>query len=156
LITVQVPTTSYLRKFALHRANAKKDGRIIVRNVNSIGITMWKILSRKTYRVDQRIKTEYPTHITFLISEYMYSRSGFELTDSNITIFNRFLKSQFEEGLFDFITINISSVQKSTIDEMIMTYLEYYGINENERSLESLLKSYQRWRKARNYRLIKY
>lgn len=155
MISIQVPTQGYLRKFLLARAGSA-DGRIVVSNTNTWGILLWKILSRRPYRI-ANIKRQYDSQVTFLLSEFFYSRSGFELTDDNIAIFNRYLKSQFEEALFDFLTINLTmpSNDRPTIDSLILTYLEFYNISENERSLDSLVKAYQRWRNARNYRMIR-
>jgi len=154
MITIVVPTHSYLRKFAQHRANSQT-GNIRVSTSKSWGIALWKILSRREFRRDARRQLDYEDQIVLEISEYMYSRSGFTLTDENVFLFNRHLKSQFEEALFDHITINITSDFKTNIEQQIITYLNFYNITERERSLDSLLKAYQRWRTSRNYLLIK-
>lgn len=155
MISIKVPTDTYLRKFLLARAGST-DGRIIVSNTHTWGMLLWRMLSRKPFRSGKPAR-QYNSSVTFLISEYHYDRSGFELQPENIALFNRYIKSQFEESLFDFLTINLTmhTGARCTIDSLILTYLEFYGITENERSLDSLVKAYQRWRSSRNYKLIK-
>lgn len=156
MISIQVPTEPYLRKFLLSRAGSN-DGRIILSNTNSYGIVLWKILTRKPYRVDNRLTNQYSSHITFMLSEDFYNRSGFCLSDTNIHIFNRFLKTSFEESLFDYLTINLTQIggERPKIETLILRYCSFYNITDKEKSLDALLKSYQRWRADRKYILIR-
>lgn len=153
LITLNVPTHSYLRKFALHRYNSQ-NGAIHVKNTNSTGILLFKILSRKPFRVQKRNISAFNSSITLIGSYDQLRRSGFELTDESIMAFNRFLKSQFEETLFDFLTINRLGDKKANVEQLILLFCAYYDVHEHERSLESLVKAYQRWLYDRNLKVV--
>jgi len=148
MISIRVPTYSYLKKFAQARYSSGKDN-ICVSTSKSPGIVMWKILNRKNYRPFKTIDPHYDTHLVFMISERFYNNSGFFLSAENTFIFNRYLKHQFDESMFDHITINAYSGLSSNIERQILDYLEYYNISESERSLCSILKKFQRWRNER-------
>ncbi len=153
MVSISVPTHTYLKKYALHRANAQ-NGLIKITSTTSWGITLLKILQKRA-SWESKLKLNYNDQITFHLSEFHYSREGFFLSKQNIQFFNQSIKDQFEDGLFDFITINVTGNQRTNIEEQIQVYLSFFGITENERTLESLVKAYQRWRNQRNYKLIK-
>jgi hypothetical protein len=144
-ISIQVPVYKYLKKFAETRY-ANHNNQIMVSTAKSPGIVMWKILTRKNYRPFAMANSYYNANLEFLISERFYNNSGFFLSPENTFIFNRYLRHQFEESLFDHITINAYCGFSNNIENQILTYLDYYNITESERSLESILKKYQRWR----------
>ncbi len=153
MVSISIPTHSYLKKYALHRANASS-GLIKITSTTSWGITLLKILQKKA-SWEGKLKLNYQDNITFHLSEFHYTREGFFLSKQNIQFFNQSIKDQFEESMFDFITINITGSVKTNIEDQIQTYMTFYNISESERSLESLIKAYQRWRKSRNYLLVK-
>jgi len=153
MVSISIPTHSYLKKFALHRANATT-GIIKISSTTSWGITLLKILQKRA-TWEGKLKLNYQDEIIFHLSEFHYTREGFFLSKQNIQFFNQSIKDQFEESMFDFVTISITGTVKTNIEEQIQTYLHFLDITESERSLESLIKAYQRWRKSRNYMLLK-
>jgi hypothetical protein len=154
MITISVPTQTFLRKFALHRANSQ-NGHIDISTTRSYGIHLLKVLQKRaSWEPKEKLK-DYPDELIFKISELYYSHEGLFISKQNIIFFNQVLKSEFEDQLFDFITINISRKIKTTIEDEMSTYLQFYGITETEKTLDSLLKAYQRWRRERNYLIVK-
>ncbi len=154
MITISIPTKTYLKKFLLHRANSQ-DGFITLSTVNSFGIHLLKILQKKA-RWEQKEKLkDYPDHVNFKIPEFIYTREGFFLSRQNIIFFNQAIKSEFEDHIFDQVTVNINREIKTTIEREISICMQFYGISESEKSMESTIKAYQRWRSERNYLLMK-
>jgi hypothetical protein len=88
----------------------------------------------------------YNSHINFEISFRYMESTGHYINEHNIYIFNKFLKLQFDDSLFHHISINIESGYADNIEDQMLTFLDYYDIFEDEKSLEGLIKSYQRWR----------
>jgi len=50
--------------------------------------------------------------------------------------------------------VNIASNKELEIETEILKYLAYFNINEEELKLDSLKKSFYRWRKQRNYLIL--
>ena len=154
MITISVPTYSYCKKFAIYRANSD-NGYITISTRNSYGIFLLKIIQKNTIWTPNISLKNYNDELIFKLSEYYYTREGFFLSKQNIIFFNQAIKNEFENSLFDLITININRKIKTTIEEEILIFLKFYGIYEREITLDSLIKAYQRWRKRRNYMIIK-
>jgi hypothetical protein len=152
MVSIVIPTHAYLKKYAFHLANSR--GVIQISSADNWGILLLKILQKKaSWEPNEKLKFE--DEITFGITEFFYSKTGFFISKQNINFFNNSLQSQFEEALFVQATINLTGSFKTTIEEQIQSYLCFYNITENEKSLDSLLKAYQRWRKEHNYKLIR-
>jgi hypothetical protein len=151
-ISIAIPTYSYLKKFAESRYANGKD-HIYVSTSKSPGIVMWKILNRRNFGMHSPLNQQYDTHLVFMISERYYNGSGFFISTENTFIFNKYLKHQFEESMFDHITINMYNGIAQSIEKEILSYLEYFNITETERTLCSFQKKYQRWRIDRNVKI---
>lgn len=145
LISIKVPTSHYLKKFILKRLKSK-DSCVIIKDNRSDFIVLWKILSKAPYRVRRYKFGNYETEIQFWVSEYFTKYSGFELHKLNIYIFNQYLKKRFDEEMSHYIMINIENGYYSNIEHLIKSFLDFYGITEDEKSLGSCIKSFQRWR----------
>lgn len=155
MITITVPTHTFLRKFIQHRANST-DGIINVSTLNSYGIHLLKILQKKAQWEPRESLKDFQDHIEFRLAEFFYTREGFYTSKQNIIFFNQVIKSEFDDHIYDMVTINIAREYKTTIEREIQLVLNYYGISETERSMDSMIKAYQRWRNVRNYKIIKY
>jgi hypothetical protein len=154
MITISVPTHSFLKKFLIHRANSP-DGIISVSTLNSYGIHLLKILQKKAEWEPKESIKDFKDRIEFKLSEFFYSHSGFYISKQNIIFFNQVIKSEFDDHIYDMVTLNIAREYKTTIEREIQIALNFYGISEVDRSMESMIKAYQRWRNMRNYLLIK-
>jgi len=149
LISIKVPTYKYLKKFILIRS-LSRDGTITIKNNRSDSIVLWKILSKAPYRVEKYKFGSYDSAIFFWISENLSNYSGFELNKMNTYIFNQYLKKQFDESMFHFIQINLEEGYYSNIEHLIKSFLKFYNITEDEKSLASCIKSFQRFRDSYN------
>ena len=154
MITITVPTHTFLKKFILHRANST-DGKIEVSTLNSYGIHLLKILQKKAQWEPKESIKDFQANLEFKLSEFFYTREGFYLSKQNIIFFNQTIKSEFDDHIYDMVTLNISREYKTTIEREIQIALNYYGISETDRNMESMIKAYQRWRNVRNYMVIK-
>lgn len=154
-MTITVPTHSFLKKFIQHRSNSV-DGIIEVSTLNSYGIHLLKILQKKAQWEPRESIKDFTDNIEFKLAEFFYTREGFFTSKQNIIFFNQVIKSEFDDHIYDMITMNIAREYKTTIEREIQLALNFYGITEAERSMESMIKAYQRWRNVRNYKVIKY
>jgi len=154
MITITVPTHAFLKKFILHRA-ASPNGVITLSTLNSYGIHLLKILQKKASWEPRESIKGFQDELTFKLSEFFYTREGFYLSKQNIIFFNQTIKSEFDDHIYDMVTINIARQFKTTIEREILIALNYYGISEDERSMDSMIKAYQRWRNMRNYKVIR-
>ncbi len=153
-MTITVPTHTYLKKFLLHRANCQ-EGIINISSTTSYGIHLIKILQKKAQWEPRESLKDFHDHVEFHLSEFFYTRLGFHFSKQNILFFNQTIKSEFDDHIYDMITLNISREYKTTIEREIQIVLKYYGITEVDRSMETMIKAYQRWRKERNYMVIR-
>ncbi|MFK5893745.1 MAG: hypothetical protein QM504_11045 [Pseudomonadota bacterium] len=149
-----MPTHSFLKKFLLHRANST-DGVIEVSTLNSYGIHFLKVLQKKASWEPKESIKDFHDHIEFRLSEFFYTREGFYLSKQNIIFLNQIIKSEFDDHIYDMVTMNIQREYKTTIEREIQIGMNYYGIPEGDRSMDSMIKAYQRWRNVRNYMVIK-
>ncbi len=152
MVSIVIPTHTFIRKYVVHHSNTH-DGVIHVSSTDCWGIMMLKILQKKA-SWEPNLKLKYEDNITIKISEFFYSKTGFYLSKQNITFFNTFLQSQLEDALFYHITTNKTGPHKTVIEKEIQSYLSLFGINENDKSLDSLLRAYSRWKKDHKYLII--
>ncbi|NQU54363.1 MAG: hypothetical protein HQ522_17700 [Bacteroidetes bacterium] len=143
-----------MKKFLIHRANSQ-DGFITVSTLNSYGIHLLKVLQKKAQWEPKGSIKDFHEQLEFKLSEFFYIREGFYLSKQNIIFFNQIIKSEFDDHLYDMVTMNIAREYKTTIEREIQIGLNFYGILETDRSMESMIKAYQRWRNERNYMVIK-
>jgi hypothetical protein len=108
MITITVPTHTFLRKFIQHRANST-DGIINVSTLNSYGIHLLKILQKKAQWEPRESLKDFQDHIEFRLAEFFYTREGFYTSKQNIIFFNQVIKSEFDH-IYDMVTINIARV----------------------------------------------
>lgn len=154
MVEISVPTHTYLKKFILHRANSH-EGIIRISSLNSYGIYMIKILQKKASWEPKESIKDFKDELKFKLTEFFYAREGFFLSKQNIIFFNQVIKSEFDDHIYDAVTLNISREYKTSIEREILILLNYYGITEADRSLDTMIKAYQRWRKERNYKIIR-
>jgi hypothetical protein len=154
MITISVPTHAFLKKFILHRANSL-DGFVTVTTLNSYGIYLLKVLQKTAQWEPKESIKDFKDQLNFQLSEFFYTREGFYLSKQNIIFFNQIIKSEFDDHIYDLTTMNIGRGIKTTIEQEILHSCNYYGITEADRSMESMLKAYQRWRNVRNYKIIR-
>jgi hypothetical protein len=108
MITITVPTHTFLRKFIQHRANST-DGIINVSTLNSYGIHLLKILQKKAQWEPRESLKDFQDHIEFRLAEFFYAREGLYTSKQNIIFFNQVIKSEFDH-IYDMVTINIARV----------------------------------------------
>lgn len=154
MINISVPTHEFLKKFLIHRANSQ-DGFITVSTLNSYGLHLLKVLQKKANWEPKDSIKDFKAKVDFRLTEYFYSREGFYISKQNIIFFNQIIKSEFDDHIFDMVTMNISRGIKTTIELEISIALNFYGITEVDRSMDSMIKAYQRWRNVRNYKIIR-
>lgn len=154
MISISVPSHAYLRKFLVHRANSK-DGHIVVSTLTSYGIHLIKNLQRKAIYEPRLNISGFKDHIDFKLSELIYTRSGIHLSKQNIFFFNQAIKSEFDDHIYEHALMNILTNPNTTIEKEISFALHFYGISEADRTMETMLKAYQRWRKERNMLLVR-
>jgi len=155
MITISVPTHTFLKKFLLHRANSQ-DGFLTVSTLNSYGIHLLKILQKKAQYEPKESLKDFTDHLDFKLTEFFYTRDGFYISKQNIIFFNQVIKSEFDDHIYDMVSLNVQREYKTTIEREITIALAYYGITEVDRSMETMLKAYQRWRNERNYKIVRY
>lgn len=150
MISVTVPVHSHIKKYLLHRFNSTT-GRITASTQIGYGITILKIFQKKSPFDSKEVKVSYAEKISIEFSDYFSSHSGLYISNKNIALLNQAIKDDFEKSLFNHIMINIASNKDLEIETEILKYLAYFNINEEELKLDSLKKSFYRWRKERNY-----
>lgn len=138
----------------MHRFIAN-NGRIYLTTQVGYGITILKIFQKKTPFDSKDVKINYTDKITLEFSDYFSSQSGLYISNKNIALFNAAIKDDFEESLFNHIMVNFISDKDVEIENEILKYLHYFNINEDELKLDTLKKSFYRWRKRRNYLLLR-
>jgi hypothetical protein len=154
MVTVKLPTHTYLKKF-LSQETDTYSGELKVSTTNSWGVALLKILGKKEpFKSD--FQKQYTDSLTFSISENLYSRTGFHVSNQNVIFFNTFLRDQFHNAMFNHVTLNIRNNPKLKIENELKAYLAIYNITENDRSLETILKSYIRWRNKRNILIFRW
>jgi hypothetical protein len=154
MFTVEIPTHSYLKKFVMHRFHSST-GRIDITTRQSYGIDLLKLFQKRNSFNSRKRVTSYNDRIIVNVSEYYSSAAGVYISDENIDVFNQKIKFDFEESLYDHLLILMTSRDGVKIEEEILRYLTFYNISEDELQLKSLIKDFYRWRKYRNYRIIK-
>ena len=108
MITISVPTQTYLKKYALFRCNSQ-NGHIEVTTTHSYGVTLLKVLEKKaSWEPKQKLKGLEDT-LSFKISEFYYSHAGFYLSKQNFIFLNEVIQSDFEDALFQKTTENVQS-----------------------------------------------
>ena len=112
------------------------------------------IFQKKTPFDSKEVKTSYTDKISIEFSDYFSSHSGLFISNKNIALLNTAIKDDFEKSLFNHIMVNIASNKELEIETEILKYLAYFNINEEELKLDSLKKSFYRWRKQRNYLIL--
>jgi hypothetical protein len=154
MITVTIPTHSYLKKFVLHRFQSTT-GRIDVTTRRSYGIDLLKIFQKRTPFNPRKRSINYNDDITVNVSDYYASASGLFISNENIDLFNNKIKFDFEESLYDHLLILMTTREDVKIEEEILRYLRFYSISEDELMLKSVVKDFYRWRKNRKFLLVK-
>lgn len=154
MISVSFPVHSYIKKFLLHRFDSTT-GRITATSTVGYGITILKIFQKKTPFDSKDVKINYSDKLTIEFSDYFSSQSGLYISNKNIALLNQAIKDDFENSLFNHIMINIISNKDLEIENEILKFLAYFNINEDELKLDTLKKSFYRWRKERNYLLFR-
>jgi ASC-1-like (ASCH) protein len=148
MVSIVIPTQSYLKKYLL-RESKTTDGVLRVTTNEFWGIVILKILQKRA-SYESKPKEKYNDILSMDISEFFYDREGLFLSRQNISFYNNFLQDTFQNAMFNHITINMIGPNKTTIEKEIKAYLSFYNITEHERSLETVLRAYGRWREDRN------
>lgn len=169
-VTVQVHP--HIEKFI--RAYCKQDP-IPVTTGNVIGFTLFSLLDKdmnyhsKAYKLPER-------SLEFMIDEFNYKRSGSELAPVKVRIFNELIHDIFKDKLFTTIdTVLLSypeyrhrkpvteelqhsryskiyrryvdkQVKKPEIKDVILNFMKYHDITEEDFSFEAAKKAYYRYR----------
>ena len=154
MLDIQLPFPSYLKKYILHRFNSV-DGRIYVTSKKSYGIVLLKILEKEAKKENLSKPPSYNDTLSVKIGPYYFNTYGYFISHKNISFFVKTVKDEFENSLFDHITINLISNKDEKIEAVILKFVAFYGINEGELSLDALKKAYHRHRKERNIRIIR-
>lgn len=154
MITVTVPVHSFIKKYLLHRFNSTT-GRITATTQVGYGISILKIFQKKTPFDSKDVKITYFDMITIEFSDYFSSQSGLYISNKNIALLNAAIKDDFEEALFNHVMINLISDKELEIEKEILKFLAYFNINEDDLKLDTLKKSFYRWRIKRNYLLLR-
>lgn len=154
MITVTVPVHNFIKKFLLHRFDST-NGRITMTTQVGYGIAILKIFQKRTPFDSKDVNINYTELITIEFSDYFSSQSGLYISNKNIALLNQAIKDDFEKSLFNHVMINLISDKDLEIETEILKYLAYFNINEEDIKLDSLKKSFYRWRKARNFLLLR-
>lgn len=154
MIDIQLPFPSYLKKFLLHRFNSV-DGRIYITSKKNYGIVLLKILEKNDKKENITKALSYNDTLHVKIGPYYFNTHGYFISQKNISFFVKSVKEEFENSLFDHITINLICNKDEKIEAVILKFVAFYGINESELSLDALKKAYHRHRKERNIRIIR-
>ena len=80
-------------------------------------------------------------------------RTALEIPSQNIRLLNSFLERLFKKELFLFLQGRIEANKR--IEDGIVLFREKFGLGEEDVTLESLKKSFWRWRKEHNSREIR-
>lgn len=154
MFDVLIPFPSYLKKFLLHRFNSV-DGRIYITSKKSYGIGLLKILEKEEKKGHSTKSTSYNDLLHIKIGPYYSNTRGYFISRKNIAFFIKTVKDEFENSLFDYITMSIVCNKDEKIESLILKFVAFYGINETELSLDALKKAYHRHRQERNIMIIR-
>ena len=173
MIKITIPCHTYIRKFVQSHYPAATGNLPLTRH-SFIGAVIFTMLE-KTARPYE--PGEYQDQVVFEINEFYFERFGATVSPAQVHQFNEVMDNIFREGMFrsiDMATTITSDHRRWThenkltkdqkhyrrkylivqtppdINHCIVFYCRMFGIDENDIMMETLKKSYYRYRKAYN------
>lgn len=151
IIKSSVPTTTYLRKFAIWREKLPEDGALMLTGYGCIGLFLGGLLEGKIKadpRPDEEFR-EYDDRLLFEINERRLNgtRRCF-LSSENIRLFNSFLRNHLREILMDKIEANADPNIKINKADTIKNFIHELDIVDDI-SFDALKKGIDRYQKSK-------
>lgn len=141
-IKVSFPIRSYLKKF-IGKYTCVDPFHITAKKCHFSAIIL-EPLSKKIVIVEKCDKKRLNERLDCTFDSITDHEKKFWCSTAAIISIDFRLKELFDQQLIDFITINHSP--KSTIDDNILRFLEYYEITEDDLTLDAAKKMYYRAR----------
>ena len=170
MTTIIIPCHTYIRKYIQAHYQQGID-LLPLRRDSFIGGFVINLLDR-SYQF--RKSGLYQDQVVFYVGELIFKRYGSNMTDANVNFFNRTIDNMFRESMYRAIDLAISvkvdykdygdvkSLKKQRkyrrkyvlvnrspdIYQCIIDYCRMFGITEEDIMMETLKKSYYRYRRA--------
>lgn len=149
VFTIRIPTTPYFKKFI-----TKYHGHPIrINNNTPIGVVVITLLQNKKHinykekNKDTRFIT-FNDHIIATLPMDAIKYWGCNLSEDAVIQLNRYYEAFFEESLYFYVQRNIRPDGRyKGYNEAIQKFADYFGITDDDISMEGLKKMEYRYRK---------
>lgn len=141
-VDVRIPIRPYLKKFIEHYSGSDVfEIRLTRCHVSAI---IMEALKKERVKVGTKEKRHLSEWLTIRQSSTVMREAKFWWDEETVMIIDHRLKSWFDQQLIDYITIR--NQVKGDIKQSIIDFMNYYEMNEDDISVETLIKMYYRAR----------
>lgn len=138
-IEVKIPVSGYILKFLqkkygdTHRLSKRSHlGCLLIKSIK-------KPLNNKYFFPADGAYT-----FTVLVPESYQLKYGFDLDGDTVAFLNQLLETLFSEAMIDYVNLQLETGRTRFARTAVAEFLDYYGISEDERSLNTAYQSYKR------------
>jgi len=151
-ITLNIPIKSHLKKYLTHKFGEEHS----VSKKSWFGRYLVDLLD-KDYRKTKTILNE-SSYYTVGIPNYIFNEVGFDISNVKLKHLNDMINKVFLNDMISYIEVSVgnklhflnehhNSLNKQNVQKAIKQFLDFYNINEDELSVDTVYKSYFRNKK---------
>jgi hypothetical protein len=146
--SVKLPCKPYIKRYCI----SLHGDPVPANNRTSLGCFASACLTKERYTnrsyTDSFIHKYYTENLRFQVSAWAWTRLGFDFPTAKVIELNQYLESRFEEHLHQWVDVRYRE-GKTERRRLIEEFAESYGIElEEDISLDALVKTEYRMRKA--------
>lgn len=138
-ITISIPVQRHVKKWLCGRFGEQH----IVTKKSAIGLMILQVLDKKIEK-PKKLAEDYPERYQIVVTQRYFNIKGFEIGYNCRRLLSQLLERQFKDDLNSFVDMEIKRPNTNAYGA-IRTFLNHYGINENDLKLESVYRNYQRY-----------
>ncbi|MDB5149207.1 MAG: hypothetical protein JWQ57_3227 [Mucilaginibacter sp.] len=89
----------------------------------------------------------YNSNIKLLLSEDLWRRKGWYINPAKKLDFNKFVEQQIDQAFYQYMDVS-TAILHYRIYNSILAFREYYGFTEDDYSIKTLEKKFERYRNS--------
>lgn len=145
---INIPIQPHIRKYLLSKFNSVHDqDYICISSKNKLGLAFVNMFQKRNDIYRKEFEITFTSQIRILFSGEFSNRFGFFISKQNIFYLNKALDDDFRDSLYNFLDGMREVNRDFQINRGILQFCSKYRITEDDIALETLRKSYQRYRK---------
>lgn len=151
-MTVKIPIERYLKKFVANKHEVEPM-RIKLGKNNYIPDYIYSTMTTYSHKLNTDVKLpDYNDCLEVIVPCGYVKQQRWFVNKKSVLKLHRFLNSCFEDRLDDFIEYRRTETGRRAIRKNIILFFSIYGIHEDDLSLDTAVKKYYRYKKAKEKR----